>query len=962
MATPAPEAAVPPADVSEREALETEVGGLSSLLGRVDSSPTLAALLKVIARARVLGSEGFVVLKAFANRLRENRAFDDLYILTTEMRAAGMTDLDIRRWEIQALIEMGVFETALDLARTLIGAGPSTREGQDGYSALGRIYKQMYMDVAVGRSQAEPEVRALYLQRSYAAYMRVWQAEKSENTAYYGVNALAVLCRSVADGLAPDDGSTRTLADAVLSVVARPTVIWSSATQGEALISMGRYDEAAQAYATFATSPDVSLFQLNASLRQLEEVWRIEGADPARGAPVRLLKAVILSKLAGASDATGPGGAPRSAQVTISPREAQLIRLDFDTPAATPARGGAAGDPKGFERIFSVNAPVAIQVIRNAMTRARAICRIHANIGGRDTPFATGFAVEGRVLHEAWGADPVIVTNNHVISSRPGPGGQRADYCEAVFIDPETDEMRRVGFSSLLWESDQDAHDITILKPAATLPAHVLPLKQLPRAPLPPPAVDDEGIGRVYVIGFPAAGELSFSFADNVLLDHDAPGNCEIRQPDGGPREVKGVPAEPVRLHYRTPTLGGSSGSPVFDFNDFSLLGVHHRGLPDFRKLNGRPGAYAANEGIWIESIRAAISESEAEAGQTETSYLGEAGRRWRSLRVPPAISRTADATVSPQAVSGLAIGQGLAPPQARAPARVFPGAAGDMAAGYSPVAAQILKTGRASAAEIAAVSNESIIGLDDRTRIFETAMAPWRMICAIRCWWGSRLAVGTGAVVAPGLILTAGHVLIPRERRTIPDRIEVIPALNGQQRPYGDATVASISVHPRWLTSFNIADDVAAIHLARPLGHQLGWFATAVRPEDDLRSVWAHVTGYPGEKLDQMTDETGRQIPPVQAAQLWHHSAPILNVQNRRVFYAADTTPGQSGAPIYIVDPAVSPTPVIVGVHAYGKASTPVAVGQANSGAWIDPELFDLIASWRAESEAVLARGGAPA
>jgi V8-like Glu-specific endopeptidase len=231
-------------------------------------------------------------------------------------------------------------------------------------------------------------------------------------------------------------------------------------------------------------------------------------------------------------------------------------------------------------------------------------------------------------------------------------------------------------------------------------------------------------------------------------------------------------------------------------------------------------------------------------------------------------------------------------------------------------------------------------------------------MICAIRCWWGSRLAVGTGALVAPGLVLTAGHVLIPRERRTIPDRIEVIPALNGPQRPYGDAPVASISVHPRWMTTFNIADDLAAIHLSRPLGHQLGWFATASRTEDDLRSVWAHVTGYPGEKLDQPLDPSGQPLPPVQAAQLWHHSAPILNVQNRRIFYAADTTPGQSGAPIYILDPAASPTPVIVGVHAYGKASTPVAVGQANSGAWIDAETFDLIAQWRHESETVLARG----
>jgi glutamyl endopeptidase len=282
---------------------------------------------------------------------------------------------------------------------------------------------------------------------------------------------------------------------------------------------------------------------------------------------------------------------------------------------------------------------------------------------------------------------------------------------------------------------------------------------------------------------------------------------------------------------------------------------------------------------------------------------------------------------------------------------RAFAGATGDLSAGFSPVAAQVLKAGKASAAEIEAASNESVIGLDDRTRIFETAMSPWRMICAIRCWWGTRISVGTGALIGPNTLLTAGHVVIPRERRTVPDRIEIYPGLNGPQQPYGLVHVSSISVHPRWVTDFGIATDVAAIHLAQPIGLKVGWFGAAMRSQDELRGAWAHVSGYPGEKLEATDPETGQPIAPVQAAQLWHHSAPIINVQNDRIFYAADTTPGQSGAPIYVVDPAVSPTPVIVGVHAYGKASTPVAIGNANSGAWINAELFDLIAQWREES-----------
>jgi glutamyl endopeptidase len=144
----------------------------------------------------------------------------------------------------------------------------------------------------------------------------------------------------------------------------------------------------------------------------------------------------------------------------------------------------------------------------------------------------------------------------------------------------------------------------------------------------------------------------------------------------------------------------------------------------------------------------------------------------------------------------------------------------------------------------------------------------------------------------------------------------------------------------------------VAAIHFDQPIGQKVGWFAIASRMPDDLRHTWAHVTGYPGEKLDKVapTAPGGRETAPAQAAQLWHHAAPILNVQNSRVFYAADTTPGQSGAPIYVKE-ANLPVPVVIGVHAYGRASTPVAVGNANSGAWITPELFEMISAWREES-----------
>jgi V8-like Glu-specific endopeptidase len=811
----------------------------------------------------------------------------------------------------------------------------------------------MYVNGASGRTREEPAMLALYLERSFTAYMHVWQTEKSPATAYHAANALAIGCRAVADGVSPDDPELKALAEDILNVLShvKDEDGWTWATRAEAFVALGRDQDAAQAYATFAFASEVSLFQLHSAVRQLEEVWKFNGEDLKKGASVRVLKAAIVAKLGegearGATDSkirllpssdlalpSAEAFTPvfEASQVSMSAKEAGLIGKEI----AGSTQG--AGQTRGLQQVFESNAPLGLKALRNGLARARAVCRIHTSIGGEDKGFASGFAVIGKLLNDAWGDRPVIVTNSHVISSRPNKASQRAELCEAVFVNPDTAEEMRVAFARVLWESDIDAHDIVVLEPAGDLPAGVDCLSTLPRTSLPPRMTDDSGIGRVYVIGFPAAGELSFSFADNIFLDHDAPEGCDVTTLANGSRRVTGVTADPVHMHYKAPTTAGSSGSPVFDFNDYALLGVHRRGLPDMPRLRGRGGVYAANEGVWIESIRAAIAESEA-AGDAEAS---SGAKRWRAV-----VSTAAATVTAPLKTAAISIGGATAEK-----ARLLAGMPGRSAIGMSPVAAQILRSGKATAEEVKAVGSESIVGLDDRTRIFDTNMAPWRMLCAIRCYWGSRLSVGTGALIGPNILLTAGHVVFPRDRRSAPDEIEIIPALNGAQRPYGAAKANRIWIHPRWQEGFELQSDVAAVELDQPVGLELGWFGLASRTPEELRLEWAHVTGYPGEKQEAPAAAGGRETAPVVAAQLWHHAAPILNVVNNRIFYAADTTPGQSGAPIYTFDPAVSPVPVIVGVHAYGKASTPVAVGNANSGAWIDPALFDLIASWREET-----------
>jgi hypothetical protein len=156
---------------------------------------------------------------------------------------------------------------------------------------------------------------------------------------------------------------------------------------------------------------------------------------------------------------------------------------------------------------------------------------------------------------------------------------------EAEVVFEAVDPMRAYGVAEIVWSSPVEQHDASLLR----LDSAVAGVRPLPIAPALP-VLDDTA--RVYVIGHPGGRDLSFSFQDNELLDHEG-------APAGQP-QIPGV----CRLHYRAPTEGGSSGSPVFNSRLWQVIALHHLGGKlGVRRLNGKEGTYGANEGIALRSI-----------------------------------------------------------------------------------------------------------------------------------------------------------------------------------------------------------------------------------------------------------------------------------------------------------------------------------------------------------------------
>lgn len=238
----------------------------------------------------------------------------------------------------------------------------------------------------------------------------------------------------------------------------------------------------------------------------------------------------------------------------------------------------------------------------------------------------------------------------------------------------------------------------------------------------------------------------------------------------------------------------------------------------------------------------------------------------------------------------------------------------------------------------------ETVLDRDDRSRILETDLAPWRMICALRMRGpGATGAIGTGWLVGPRTVLTAGHCVYSTEFfGGWASSIEVIPGLNGngqepRNRPFGSVTSKKFSSVDRWVDREEADFDIGCIHLDEPLGDKVGWFALAAFPADELAGFLVNVSGYPADR--------GR------GNEQYHHRNRVVRVTDRRLYYEVDTYGGQSGAPVWIHESEDGP-PVAVGIHAYGIGGTPADLGiTANSAPRIIPEVLDKVREWLAQN-----------
>ncbi|HEY7724492.1 MAG TPA: serine protease [Anaeromyxobacteraceae bacterium] len=562
---------------------------LEEALSRYDRQQAAALAHELIGRVHHGEIPPPRVAAGILGSLRKKRLLDLVEQLAETFRRAGMEEPKIRRLQAQALIDQGRVDAAVDTLQLLAAATATANpvEHAEAVGLLGRVYKQLYVNAAnADPSAARSPVVQRYLRRSLREYQSVYRADPTH--LWHGINAVAVACRGEADGVSFEEPfDPRKAAREILRGLearrrAREVIpAWDLATALECCVALGAGPGARRWLAAYVAHVDADAFELNSTLRQLKEVWRLGARSPPGATILPILEAELAKRQGG--------------RVDLAPEEVAERRRGLE---------GGKGAARSLEKTFGERGVVTYQWYRRGLERFQWVARVCDRTG---RSIGTGFLLKGAHLDPRLGDELVLVTNAHVVSNdiavRASEDALDPSQATARFDAwPKGKGAREFGVRSLVWTSPPGQLDATVLRldpapPAGeTYPvASVMPA--LAKRPL------------VYVIGHPRGGGLSIALNDNLLIDQDD-----------------------RRLHYRAPTEPGSSGSPVFD-EQWDLIGLHHAGDREMKRLHGE-GTYQANEGIVFRAIAVAMGGASI-AGPAPLRGRG-ASRKGRSGRRRP--------------------------------------------------------------------------------------------------------------------------------------------------------------------------------------------------------------------------------------------------------------------------------------------------------------------------------------
>jgi len=491
--------------------------------------------------------------KRLLQALRRKRCFKLMTSLADAMMQSGLRPPQIRRQYAQALIDQGTLGAGEMVLQSII-QDPQGDLGEEleARGLTGRIYKQLY----VNRNDPHSTSNQAILARALNEYLFAYELNPYEYL-WHGINVVALADRARRDGL-PVVGRAHSvnLANEILTTLAyredrrkeakRPLDAWDIATRIEAYVALGlnektedartKYFVDAQREAlNYIHSEYADAFEIGSTIRQFTEVWQLDDKTPPGDLLLPILNSGYLKK-----------------QGSVMERNQTKVEDEAER---------VADAVEALEANFGTDKTSTLVWYKKGLDQFSSVARVEKRSG---KGHGTGWLVNASDFFPNQ-TGVLLLTNNHVVSPSPVPKSIFPDDCRINF--QAAGEQFDVE-DEVVWYSSYLDLDATFLKLKGEPKAPPLTLhKRAMEMTEPPP--------RMYVIGHPCGRDLEISLQDNFFLA-----------------------ANENVLHYRTPTEIGSSGSPVFEPDDWRVVALHHSGTKAMNRIDGKAGTYDANEGI----------------------------------------------------------------------------------------------------------------------------------------------------------------------------------------------------------------------------------------------------------------------------------------------------------------------------------------------------------------------------
>jgi len=200
-------------------------------------------------------------------------------------------------------------------------------------------------------------------------------------------------------------------------------------------------------------------------------------------------------------------------------------------------------------------------------------------------------------------------------------------------------------------------------------------------------------------------------------------------------------------------------------------------------------------------------------------------------------------------------------------------------------------------------------------------------------------ICIGTGVLIGPNHVLTAGHNVYDFSRGGWASSIIFTPAQHKSFKPFGDSKGVSLRTFKGWINRNKDSEDydMGVVILDNSIGYQSGWMSlldpsNAVLDENPSLTI----AGYP-DKTKHIKIKKVDGIYKMSSARMFKHSSNLGCSKLKRLHYRINTLPGQSGSPIIY---STNNTYFVLGIHTHGAANE----SDLNSGTRLTPKKFDRI------------------